>query len=306
MKLLILGGYGVFGGRLAKLLSDITELEMIIAGRNIAHAEEFCLSFQGAALVQPLRLDRKDIADALRLHQPDLVVDASGPFQDYGEDRYRVVSACIAAGVDYLDFADAADFVFGISKFDAPAKDAGVVVLSGGQQLSRSDRRRVARYGNADGHCIGRRRYCPFALRGHWHERHACGSGLCWRAGEVGSERRAVDCAGTCGKQMLYRRRTRTASPEKPSIFACRCTGPAGHTARASDASGHLVGSRTCPRDITPRLEPTSPAASQKAVTQPFALVTPVLRRFERNEVRRASRWHVCARQGADGRHPTH
>jgi len=34
-------------------------------------------------------------------------------------DRYRVISACINAGIDYLDFADAADFVFGVPQFDA-------------------------------------------------------------------------------------------------------------------------------------------------------------------------------------------
>ena len=30
MKVLILGGYGVFGGRLAELLSDIAEIELVI------------------------------------------------------------------------------------------------------------------------------------------------------------------------------------------------------------------------------------------------------------------------------------
>jgi hypothetical protein len=31
MKILILGGYGVFGGRLAELISDVVGLELIIA-----------------------------------------------------------------------------------------------------------------------------------------------------------------------------------------------------------------------------------------------------------------------------------
>lgn len=131
MRVLILGGYGVFGGRLARLLSDVAGLEMLICGRDSARAEAFCHAFPGQAAVQPLALDRADIAAALERHQPDVLVDASGPFQDYGDDRYRVVSACIAARVHYLDFADAADFVFGISQFDEQAKAAGVFVLSG-------------------------------------------------------------------------------------------------------------------------------------------------------------------------------
>ena len=131
MKILILGGYGVFGGRLAVLLSDLANIELIIAGRSAEKAKRFCATYRGQARARPLVLDRIDIADALRSEKPDLVVDASGPFQDYGDEPYRVVKACIGAGIDYLDFADAADFVFGISTFDADAHAAGVFVLSG-------------------------------------------------------------------------------------------------------------------------------------------------------------------------------
>ena len=131
MRILILGGYGVFGGRLAELLADAASLEMIIAGRDRARAVRFCAGWRGRASVRPLAMDRSGIAAALAAERPDLAVDASGPFQDDGADAYRVVEACIAAGVDYLDFADAADFVFGISRFDAAAREAGVFALSG-------------------------------------------------------------------------------------------------------------------------------------------------------------------------------
>lgn len=131
MKILILGGYGVFGGRLAELLADLPGLELLICGRDRQRAEAFCASYCGTPTVVPAALDRHDIADALSRFSPDLVVDASGPFQDYGADRYRVVEACIAAKTDYLDFADGADFVFGIDRFDAAAKAAGIAILSG-------------------------------------------------------------------------------------------------------------------------------------------------------------------------------
>lgn len=131
MKILVLGGYGVFGGRLATLLSDVAESELVICGRDLTRAEAFCAEWTGSARVRPLALDRADISEGISAERPDLIVDASGPFQDYGEDRYRVISACIDAGVDYLDFADAADFVFGVPQFDEQAKAAGVFVLSG-------------------------------------------------------------------------------------------------------------------------------------------------------------------------------
>lgn len=131
MKILILGGYGVFGGRLARLLSDCAELEIIIAGRDLARATAFCATHLGSARLKPLALNRADIAAGLAAERPDLVVDASGPFQDYGENRYGVIKSCIATKTNYLDFADAADFVFGVAQFDAQAKAAGIFVLSG-------------------------------------------------------------------------------------------------------------------------------------------------------------------------------
>lgn len=131
MKILIVGGYGVFGGRLAELLANIEDVELLICGRNLAQATEFCGGYQGRAQIKPLQLDRDEIEPALEAECPDLVVDASGPFQAYGDNQYKLVQACIAAKIDYLDFADAADFVFGISQFDNAAKEAGIFILSG-------------------------------------------------------------------------------------------------------------------------------------------------------------------------------
>jgi len=131
MRILILGGYGVFGGRLAELLSDLANVELLIAGRDLCRAEAFCAKYVGQARVIPVRLDRRDIAKGLVSERPNLVVDASGPFQDYGDHRYSVIEACIASGVDYVDFADAADFVFGVAALDERAKATGVFVLSG-------------------------------------------------------------------------------------------------------------------------------------------------------------------------------
>lgn len=131
MKILILGGYGVFGGRLAQLLADLPAVELLVGGRNLAAATAFCNVFAGPARVRPLQLDRRALAPALQQEQPHLVVDASGPFQAYGAQRYAAIAACIAAGIDYLDFADAADFVAGVGRYDTQAKAAGVFVLSG-------------------------------------------------------------------------------------------------------------------------------------------------------------------------------
>jgi len=132
MRVLILGGYGTFGGRLAQLLADEPRLTLLIAGRARDKAEAFCTRLPAAARLEPLAFDREgDVAGALAAAKPDLVVDASGPFQAYAGDPYRLVRACLSLGIDYLDFADGSDFVEGIAQFDAAAKAGGAAILSG-------------------------------------------------------------------------------------------------------------------------------------------------------------------------------
>jgi len=131
LRVLILGGYGTFGGRLARLLADEARLTLVIAGRSPSQAEAFCAAVPTQADMVPAMFDRDGDADAqLAALAPDVVVDASGPFQTYG-DPYRLVRAAIARGICYLDLADGSDFVSGIAQFDAEAKARGVFVISG-------------------------------------------------------------------------------------------------------------------------------------------------------------------------------
>ena len=132
LRVLIVGGYGIFGGRIVELLKDQPQLALIVAGRSAERAKAFCARQHAAARLEPAVFDRNgDLARYLATLRPDLLVDASGPYQAYGQDRYRVIEACIAAGVSYLDLADGADFVEGVQSLDAAARTAGVFVLSG-------------------------------------------------------------------------------------------------------------------------------------------------------------------------------
>jgi hypothetical protein len=72
-----------------------------------------------------------DVASQIAELAPDLVVDASGPYQAYGERPYRVAEAAIEIGSDYLDLADGTDFVCNIKSLDTAAKSKGVFVLAG-------------------------------------------------------------------------------------------------------------------------------------------------------------------------------
>jgi hypothetical protein len=133
LRVLIVGGYGVFGGRLVELLQDDARLTLLVAGRSLSRAREFCERRRSAAArLEPVQFDRS-AADAgtVAALQPTLVVDASGPFQAYGDGRYRLIESCIASRAHYLDLADGSRFVEGVAAFDAAARDAGVYVLSG-------------------------------------------------------------------------------------------------------------------------------------------------------------------------------
>jgi len=54
MKLLIIGGYGTFGGRLAQLLANESRLTLLIAGRSLHKAQQFCRSYNFNASVIPV------------------------------------------------------------------------------------------------------------------------------------------------------------------------------------------------------------------------------------------------------------
>lgn len=127
-RVLVLGGYGGFGGRISRRLAAAGH-EVIVAGRDEAKARAFC---GGDTALVPALVDRVAIAKALAEHMPDTVVDASGPFQVMD---YVVPRACIEAGVHYLDIADGRAFVCGIAELNAEAKAAGVIVISGASSV---------------------------------------------------------------------------------------------------------------------------------------------------------------------------
>ena len=142
-RVLVLGGYGGFGGRVAILLAR-AGFAVIVAGRDGAKAAAFCRR-HAALEFEALELDRDaDLGAALAAARPWLLVDAAGPFQDCG---HRVAEAAIAAGCHYLDLADARGFVTGIGRLDAAAVAAGVTVISGASSLPALSAAVAARLG---------------------------------------------------------------------------------------------------------------------------------------------------------------
>jgi hypothetical protein len=130
--ILIIGGYGIFGGRLVDLLADEPRLTLVVSGRSIAKAQDFCAARKSAtSTLVAARIDRNGNLDsAFSEMKPDILVDSTGPFQVYGDDPYRLVAACLRHRIHYLDFADGSAFAGGIAQFDAEAQAKGLAILS--------------------------------------------------------------------------------------------------------------------------------------------------------------------------------
>ncbi len=130
MKVAVIGGTGVFGSRMVRLLVGDGH-DVIVAGRTAAAVRALADEVGAKALV----LDRAGDLTPLWALAPQAVVDAAGPFHSYGDTPYRLAEACIATQVHYLDLADNLPFCAGIHVLDEAAKEAGVCVLSGASSV---------------------------------------------------------------------------------------------------------------------------------------------------------------------------
>lgn len=145
---MIIGGYGTFGSRLVELLKRDSRVEIIVAGRDATKADQVArkatfdfpppppppsTSPYPYAKISSTTFDRSwsGLAKHLKVYSPNLVVDASGPFQSYGDDKYALPRACAEVGIDYLDLADDSAFVNGIDVLNDRALEAGKFVISG-------------------------------------------------------------------------------------------------------------------------------------------------------------------------------
>jgi short subunit dehydrogenase-like uncharacterized protein len=132
-RVLIIGGYGNFGGYIARALAPEAQIKLLIAGRSLDKATHFIASLPADSNAEPLALDiTGDITASLAEANPDIVIHTTGPFQN---QSYAVVEACIRQGCHYLDLADAREFVIGIGRYDAAAREKNLLMVSGASSV---------------------------------------------------------------------------------------------------------------------------------------------------------------------------
>ena len=128
-RVLILGGTGIFGGRVAQALAASEGLEVLVAGRDVARGEALARKI-GARFVRVRLDDPASLGSAL--DGCALLIDAAGPFQ--GRD-YAVAKLCLERGAHYLDLADAREFVVGITSLHSAARERGVFIGAGASSV---------------------------------------------------------------------------------------------------------------------------------------------------------------------------
>ena len=95
-RVLIIGGYGNFGGYIARSLAGDAEIRLLVGGRSVAKGQAFIASIQPVHPAETHAIDIDgDLPRSLARIAPDIVVHTSGPFQT---QDHRVARACIAQG----------------------------------------------------------------------------------------------------------------------------------------------------------------------------------------------------------------
>ncbi|MGL5832990.1 MAG: saccharopine dehydrogenase family protein [Waterburya sp.] len=117
-KVLVIGGYGRIGRRVAEDIVNHTDGSVTITSR------------QTRPEIKPFKFLALDLSDRQQLQQEiaqqDLIIHCGGPF--HHRDG-RVLASCIDQGVDYIDVSDHRSFYQQVIKYQDQAIAAGITAI---------------------------------------------------------------------------------------------------------------------------------------------------------------------------------
>lgn len=143
-RVLVIGGYGNFGQFICRQLAREADIQVLIAGRDLAKAQTLAADIAAVQPALPVQLDiHRNLAEVLRQYRPQVVIHTSGPFQAQG---YEVAQACIEQGCHYIDLADGRDFVSSIGQLDSAARERQVLICSGASSVPALSSAIIDRY----------------------------------------------------------------------------------------------------------------------------------------------------------------
>lgn len=124
--ILLFGGTGAFGRRIALALAQIPNIYLTLVSRHGVINHNFD---KPQAKIDTIQLDVHTLtAKQLIALRPHFIINAVGPFH---LQNYNLPQACIDAGCHYLDLADNRAYVTNITTLDEAAKNAHVSIITG-------------------------------------------------------------------------------------------------------------------------------------------------------------------------------
>lgn len=132
-RVLLIGATGTFGAKLARHLSKLDSIELILTSRNVERAGAAAAELVSAGTkcyVSGLAFDYgRASSDFFSRLKPFLVIDASGPFQ---AADFKLARTAIESGAHWIDLADARGHILNFSaSLDALARAKGVTAYAG-------------------------------------------------------------------------------------------------------------------------------------------------------------------------------
>jgi uncharacterized protein YbjT (DUF2867 family) len=137
-RVVVLGGYGHFGTRIARALARHGGAQIWIAGRDRTRAADLACELAHAWPDAGTRAAALDVSDrasltaGLKSIGADVAIHTAGPFQSRD---YTVAEACLDAGCHYLDLADGREFVAGFDRLDQRARSRELLLVTGASTL---------------------------------------------------------------------------------------------------------------------------------------------------------------------------
>jgi hypothetical protein len=111
-RIVVFGGYGVFGSQVARALSA-WGTPLTIAGRNLRQAEALVAALGGDCAAAAADIDRADLCRPV-LKGHSAAVNCAGPFHRQGT---ALLEACVEAGCHYADICDDRGYVALVRSF---------------------------------------------------------------------------------------------------------------------------------------------------------------------------------------------
>jgi hypothetical protein len=129
-RVIVFGGYGVFGSHVASALSA-WGIPLSIAGRDLRQAQAWARTLGGDCRACPADVTLPDSCrDALQGHT--VAVDCTGPFY---RQQATLLQACLQSGCHYADIADDRGYAALVRSFDGQFVKRGLAAVWGCSSL---------------------------------------------------------------------------------------------------------------------------------------------------------------------------